>query len=112
MINLKCVNFILFSIFDILCLTLGGHIVKKHIKPFPNKMIPLLNTVMSLIATCVWSILSKHTHSILFCGYMGLVYGLASIGLHQVIKQTISYFKLRKYLKNNNEKSHIVSMSD
>lgn len=112
MITLRCLSFMLFSILDILCLTIGGYIIKKRIRPFPNKLIPLLNTVVSFIAACVWSVASKHTHSILFCGYIGIVYGLASIGLHQIIKQTINYVKIRRYIKNNDRKSQIVSMSD
>lgn len=113
MINITCVNFIIFSIVDILFLTLAGYINKRYIIAFPNKLIPILNILTSLVITCLWGVISKHDHTILFCAQVGVIYGMASIGLHQAIKQTIDYFKIRRYIREKfSDESHIVSMSD
>lgn len=113
MINVSCVDFIIFSILDILFLNIAGYIIKKYFVVFPNKMIPMLNTLTSLIITCIWGVASEHNHTILFCAQIGIIYGLASIGLHQITKQTIDYFRIRKYMKKQyKNKSHIISMSD
>lgn len=113
MINIPCVNFVIFSTIDILFLVLAGCIIKKYLVAFPNKLIPILNTVASLIITCVWGVASNHDHPLFFCAQVGVIYGLASIGLHQMVKQTVDYFKIRNYMKKElNKKSRIISMSD
>ena len=113
MINVSCVSFIVFSILDILFLNFIGHIVKKRFVVFPNKLIPILNIILSLIATCIWGVFSEHNYAISIYIQIGIVYGLASVGLHQVVKQTIDYFKIYNYIKKGQKKkSHIVSMSD
>lgn len=113
MIDIPCINFIVFSILDILFLNLAGYVIKRYLIAFPNKLIPILNMVASLIITCIWGVASQHNHTIFFCAQVGAIYGLASTGLHQVIKQTTDFFRIRNYLKSEQKKkSHIVTMSD
>lgn len=113
MINIPCVSFTVFGAFNILCLALAGFILKKYLIRFPNKLIPILNVFASIVITCIYGVLSNHVHLLYFYIFIGMIYGLASVGLHQMVKQTRDYFKLKKYMKDRYIKEgHTISMSD
>ena len=87
-------RFSIFIILDVLGICLSAFILKKFIKKFPNKLIPLVNICISMITTVCY--LDYHFNKkapMLFLIVMGLMDGLAATGLHQLVKQTRHYMK-------------------
>ena len=75
------------------CLVIGY--LLKNFAPGDNKWIPLIVTCLGAIFACL------STKSIEFNIIVaGMVTGLASTGLHQVLKETFGLGKTKKYERN------------
>ena len=109
--SLYDVRFSIFIIIDILGLCLCSFLLKRGIKKFPNKLIPLANVIVSITTTILY--LDYHFNKkapLLFLIVMGIIDGLAATGLHQLIKQTKQYITIKYKLKNfKKDKRKIVS---
>lgn len=112
MTNLMHSNFVFFSTMDILCLSIGTFILKKYVRKFPHKLIPIFNVMISTVLTWLWAL--KEGHACLMYIQIGFCYGLSSVGLHQLIKQTNNYIRICKYKKQKRKahSEHIITMSD
>lgn len=111
MISLFDARFSMFLIFDVLGLCLCSFLLKKFIKKFPNKLIPLTNVIVSLITTLIYLDFHFDNHApIFFRVVMGILDGLAAVGLHQFIKKTYQYFIINWKIKNfKKDKRKIIS---
>ena len=100
MIRIYDLKFSIFSLVDILGLCLCGFILKKYINKFPNKLTPIVVVSLSLVTSFFY--LSYHFGGFPIHFYLitGLENGLASIGLHQIYKQTSRYLKIKRVFKN------------
>lgn len=113
MISLFDCGYTLFTITDILGLFVCAFLLKKFTKCFPNKLIPIVSVVLSIFTSLIY-VIHNGNKGIEFPNYFfllaGIINGLAAVGLHQVGKQTMTYFSLRKQMKNfNKDKRKIVS---
>lgn len=114
MINLLFEDFIVFSILVILCLNVVGFTLKKIMK-FPDPLIPITLSLLSFILTISWYIFIKEIDSLRWAILFGMLYGLSAIGLHQIIKQTRTYFRafiFNKYKKERRKRERKVSITD
>lgn len=104
-------RFSIFIMIDILGLCLCSFLLKRFVKKFPNKLIPLVNVITSIITTVLY--LDYHFNKkapLLFLFVMGVIDGLAATGLHQLIKQTKQYVFIKGKLKHfKKDKRKIVS---
>ena len=66
---------------------------------FPNKLIPILNLIAAVLLVCIWEPLIKANWPLSLRIFNGVIYGLCATGLHQLFKQTHTFFRLRKYKK-------------
>lgn len=90
---------IVFHITCIICLMIGGTLLKKLCKKYPYELIPILLVGMSIIVTAVHFNKFQDIHYWNIRLMDGMVHGLAAVGLHQTFKQTRRFFEMRK-LKN------------
>ena len=109
--SLYDVRFSIFIIIDILGLCLCSFLLKKFVKKFPNKLIPLVNVTLSTITTMLY--LDYHFQNrapMLFLAVMGVIDGLAATGLHQLVKQTSQYLFIKNKIKNfKKDKRKVIS---
>ena len=106
--NLK---FSLFIIFDVLGLYLCSFLLKRVVKKFPNKLIPLVNVILSIVTTMLYlDYHFEHKAPIRFLFVMGCLDGLAATGLHRLIKQTHQYLTIKKTISNlKKDKRKVIS---
>lgn len=114
MMTLLVHRFVIYSILDILSLYIGCFILKKYAKGFPEQFIPLVAILLSIIVSIIWCYGGAITAHPFFYVFIGCIQGLATVGLHQLIKQIRQYFyfkKQSKILKENNRRkqSRIIS---
>lgn len=100
MTSIYDLKFSIFSLVDVLGLCLCSFILKKYVKKFPNKLIPIVDVVLSLITSLLYLTYHFSGFPIRFYIITGIENGLAAVGLHQLIKQTKQYLKIRKIFKN------------
>lgn len=110
MVRMINYSFILYSIICIICLCLCGYIIKRYVFVYPNKLIPIFNVIFSVVMSCVWSLGIEHKLDILFIFFVGTIYGLASVGLHQIIKQTYTHIKMMGLRKSGKKRGRRVSI--
>lgn len=105
MMTLLVHRFMIYSILDMLCLYIGCFILKKYAKGFPEQYIPVVAVVLSIIVSIIWCYGGAITAHPFFYVFVGFIQGLATVGLHQLIKQIRERFyfkKQEKILKENN----------
>ena len=106
--SLYDLRFSLFIIVDVIGLCLCSFLLKRFIKKFPNKLIPLTNVCVSLITTTLY--LNYHFQRkapFLFLFVMGILDGLSAVGLHQLIKKTYQFFLINwkaKHIRKDKRK--------
>lgn len=61
-----------------------GYVIKKSVRPIPNRYIPCILAVMGMILGCV----SNHAVTLENMVY-GMFSGLASTGFHQMFKEMV-----------------------
>ena len=106
--SLYDLRFSLFIIADVIGLCLCSFLLKKFVKKFPNKLIPLTNVCVSLATTMLY--LNYHFQRkapLLFLIVMAMLDGLSAVGLHQLIKKTYQFFLINwkvKHIKKDKRK--------
>lgn len=99
MLHFLFLIFIKYAALVPLCICLGAYIIKRFIVKFPNKLIPVLNLIVAILLVCIWGPLIKAHWPLSLRIFNGVIYGLCATGLHQIFKQTHTFFRLRKYKK-------------
>lgn len=99
MVQLMRNNFLIFTAVCILFLNIGMMILKKYCKAIPDQLLPIIALISSVTATMIWYNVGTTHASLWFYLEEGITNGLASVGLHQLIKQLKRYFSVKKYLK-------------
>lgn len=99
MMRLYDVRFSLFTIFDILGICLCAFLLKKFVRNFPHKLIPIMNVCLSLLTTFIYLHHHRTGWPVYFLIVTGITGGLAATGLHQVFKQTRIYLTIKYYLR-------------
>lgn len=104
---------IVFHITCIMCLMLGGSLLKRWCRKYPYELIPALLVLMSVIVTAIHFNKFQEINHWNIRLMDGLVHGLAAVGLHQTFKQTIRFFEIRRLKKklanDKRKRSRIVS---
>ena len=101
MTKLYDLRFSFFCFADIVLLCFMSFVLKKFVKKFPNKLIPIVDVVVSLLTTISYIRYKGIEVPLHFTIIMGIVDGLAAVGLHQVYKQTKAYFVLKKLMRTS-----------
>lgn len=99
MISIFWTNFLTFTLVDILGLYLGCYLVKKYIRKFPEQLIPIIAVISSVLLSFIWVQIRDVNHVMYFYLEIGIVHGLAVVGLNQLYKQTRKYILYRRALK-------------
>lgn len=93
-----------------LSICLGSYFLKNKIPQFPNRLIPIVNLIVSMLLVTLWYPLIIMHYPLPLRIFNGILYGLAATGLHQLVKQTRDYIRIKKYikyLKSNHRKEDI-----
>lgn len=99
MIGFLYIIFIKYGAIVPLCILLGAYVIKHYIPAFPDKLIPIVNIIVSVLCLIFWSPLIKAPWPLNLRIFNGVLYGFAATGIHQTWKQLRAFFRIKKYRK-------------
>ena len=101
---------VLYTVFCIICLCLGGIIIKKYLRSVicPH-LIPLLLVILSFVVSNLYTNGFEALFTLNINDIRAITNGLAAVGLHQLISKTYLHIKYRKIQKDGKYRGKKIS---
>lgn len=90
---------IIITLIDLCLLVIGCQIIKKHFQQLPDTLIPLVCVLLSTVVSLILVKFIIFEDKYLFLLHIGIINGLAAVGLNQLYRQTRRYILVKRAQK-------------
>lgn len=101
---------VLYTVLCIICLCIGGTILKKHCKhKICPHLIPLVIVILSFVISNLYTGGLQALFTLNIHDVRAITNGLSAIGLHQLISKTYDHFRYKKMYKKKCDSKKIAA---